>query len=67
MRDLGELLGGRQVVAVEALGALDLDALKPVERGALLARPNRDDGLDPGRVQKGVAQVVAVELQQPAQ
>ncbi|CAM3690726.1 hypothetical protein BOFL111202_18780 [Bordetella flabilis] len=52
------------VGGADAVHAFDL--LEPVEGGFVLAGADGDDGFYPGGVEEGIAQVVAVELQEPA-
>lgn len=61
--DLFELLGRRVISAVEPIGAGDMREREPVERCLGPVGPDRDDGLDPRRVQERVAEIVAVELE----
>src|SRR5262245_56639748 len=75
LRILGQQLGTDRVEfalrgvvrRIEPIGTLDGDVAQPRDRLDLLARPHRDDGLHPGGVEERVAQIVAVQLQQPTQ
>src|SRR6185369_1020824 len=64
---LRRIVGRGGIGGVQSVGALDVRLAEPVDRGGLLAVADGNDRLDPGRIEKGVAQVVAVELQEPAE
>ena len=62
-----EIFGRSVMGVVEAIAAFDIGAFEPAQRSLFLTGADRDDGLHPWRIQERIAQIIAVELQDPAE